>query len=272
VGPLPPGFAIDGTSFAYEISTTATVTPPINVCFNVPSINDQPTFDSLVVLHREDGQLAPKPTTHDFPNRMLCTTVNSFSPFIVVRDVAAPTLSPTVSPNPVFLNGSATATPNASDAGSGIASQSCDPVDTSSVGVKSVQCTATDNAGFTTVKSASYTVIYNLGLLYDPTKASKLGSTIPIKLQLVDALGANVSSSAVAVKAAGISIAAADAPGDTAEDAGNANPDFNFRYDPSLVGYSYNLSTKGLQANTTYKLYFTVGSETYLYSVQFQVK
>ena len=35
-------------------------------------------------------------------------------------DLTAPTLSPTVSPNPVLLNGSATASPNASDTLSGI--------------------------------------------------------------------------------------------------------------------------------------------------------
>ena len=46
----------------------------------------------------------------------------------IKRDATAPALAPSVSPNPVLLHGTATATPNASDALSGIASQSCGAV------------------------------------------------------------------------------------------------------------------------------------------------
>ena len=52
---------------------------------------------------------------------------------------------------------------------------------------------------------------------------------------------------------------------------GNANPDNNFRYDASLNGYSFNLSTAGL-ATGTYKFNFTINGGTQLYSVPFQVK
>ncbi|MGH2375123.1 MAG: hypothetical protein ACRDIC_16850, partial [bacterium] len=64
----------------------------------------------------------------------------------IKRDATAPTLAPTVSPDPVELNGSATASPNATDATSGVAVSACDPVDTASVGVHSVDCTATDRS------------------------------------------------------------------------------------------------------------------------------
>ncbi len=40
-------------------------------------------------------------------------------------------------------------------------------------------------------------------------------------------------------------------------DAGNANADFNFRYDASLAGYIFNLKTTGLTTGT-YHLKFTV--------------
>jgi hypothetical protein len=39
------------------------------------------------------------------------------------------------------------------------------------------------------------------------------------------------------------------------EDSGNANPDDNFRYDRTLPGYIFNLSTKPL-VNGTWKLSF----------------
>ena len=73
-------------------------------------------------------------------------------------DKTTPELSPAVNPNPVPLNGAATATAGASDTISGIATQGCDPLDTSSVGTKSVRCTAIDNAGNSNSANASYTV------------------------------------------------------------------------------------------------------------------
>ncbi|MDX2007411.1 MAG: hypothetical protein SFU83_19410, partial [Meiothermus sp.] len=74
-------------------------------------------------------------------------------------DKTPPTLSPSVSPNPVLRNLSATATPNAADALSGLASSSCPAVPTSSAGAQSITCTATDRAGNTTTAPASYTVL-----------------------------------------------------------------------------------------------------------------
>jgi dipeptidyl aminopeptidase/acylaminoacyl peptidase len=76
----------------------------------------------------------------------------------IKRDATLPTLAPIVSPNPVAQNAAATATPNASDALSGIASQSCPSVITSTLGSHSVQCTATDNAGNAANADANYQV------------------------------------------------------------------------------------------------------------------
>ncbi len=114
---------------------------------------------------------------------------------------------------------------------------------------------------------------YHLCLLYDPDRAAKAGSTIPIKLQLCDAAGANLSSPAVTLHAEGVKLVSTSAPGSLA-DSGNANPDGNFRYDATLGGtggYIYNFSTKGL-ATGTYALEFRVGSDTHLYAAQFQVR
>ena len=51
VGTLPGGFALFGGSLAFEISTTALFSPPITVCFQVPSITDATEFSNLRVLH-----------------------------------------------------------------------------------------------------------------------------------------------------------------------------------------------------------------------------
>jgi probable HAF family extracellular repeat protein len=114
---------------------------------------------------------------------------------------------------------------------------------------------------------------YHVCLLYDPDKAVKAGSTIPIKLRLCDADGANLSSPAIVLHAQGVKLVSTDAPGPLA-DSGNANPDSNFRYDAALGGtggYIYNLSTKGL-ATGTYALEFTAGGDSHVYQAEFQVR
>ncbi len=108
----------------------------------------------------------------------------------IKRDVTAPALAPSVSPNPVLLHGTATATPNASDALSGIASQSCGAVSTSNVGIQSVLCTATDNAGNSANASANYQVIYQFVGFFQPVdnlptlNVAPAGSAISVKFSL----------------------------------------------------------------------------------------
>ena len=75
----------------------------------------------------------------------------------IKRDATPPTLSPTV-PSPLLRGQSYSASPNASDATSGIASQSCGALDTSTTGSKSTTCSATDNAGNSRTATLNYTV------------------------------------------------------------------------------------------------------------------
>lgn len=116
----------------------------------------------------------------------------------VKRDATAPILNSSVAPNPVFLNGSATATPNASDALSGIASSSCGMPNTTTVGSKSVNCTATDNAGNTATASANYRVIYNFSGFLQPVNnapvvnSAAAGQSIPVKFSLSGNQGLNI--------------------------------------------------------------------------------
>ncbi len=116
------------------------------------------------------------------------------------RDATAPTLAPLVSPNPVLLNGVATASANASDATSGVATSSCGTVNTASVGIKTVSCTATDNAGNTRTTTAVYTVAFTFAGFFAPIdnppvlNVAKAGQSIPLKWRLIDSGGKPVTN------------------------------------------------------------------------------
>jgi len=112
-------------------------------------------------------------------------------------DSSPPTLAPTIAPTPVVLHGSATASPNATDTTSGVASQSCDPVDTGTAGTHTLTCTATDNAGNAASASVSYFVGYKILGFFSPVPNSKWkqGQTVPIKVAVGDANGTRISDS-----------------------------------------------------------------------------
>ena len=105
------------------------------------------------------------------------------------------------------------------------------------------------------------TVRYRVCTLYEPNMAKHLGATVPIKVQLCAASGANLSSSALVPHATGVT-KISNATSGLVDDSGNANPDQDFRYDPTLGGYVYNLSSKPLSTGS-WILTFTVGGESY---------
>src|SRR5262249_44766130 len=80
--------------------------------------------------------------------------------FYVSIDKTPPSLAPTISPNPVLLNGSATVSPNASDALSGLSSAGCRPAETSTVAPKTRLCFALDSAGNQTEQYVDYIVAW----------------------------------------------------------------------------------------------------------------
>ena len=115
--------------------------------------------------------------------------------------------------------------------------------------------------------------LYHVCLGYDPTKAVKSGGTIPVKLQLCDGSGNDLSSSSVAVTAISVTEVSTSISG-VVEDSGASNPDSNFRFDATLGstgGYIFNLKTTGLSTGT-YSINFTVTGDSFVYAVPFQVK
>lgn len=114
-------------------------------------------------------------------------------------DRTPPSLDPSVSLDPVLLGGSVTATANASDALSGIASQSCEPANTGNVGSQTLNCTATDNAGNTAEAAVTYQVSYTFigfdaPVRNDQVNVAKAGQAIPLKWRLLDSQGNPVTT------------------------------------------------------------------------------
>lgn len=89
-GNIPGGFAVSET-LAFEINTTASFSGPVTSCFNVPTVSNEPDFLNLRVLHREFNagtnqfELVDRTSSHDFPNRKICATTTSFSPFYLAK-------------------------------------------------------------------------------------------------------------------------------------------------------------------------------------------
>lgn len=125
-------------------------------------------------------------------------------------DKTPPSLSPSVAAARILLNStSVTSTSGATDFVSGIAAESCGIPTTTSVGAKSIICTATDRAGNAASAVASYRVVYRFdGFLQPindtahsltcgspcPVSVFQSGSTVPVRFQLKDANGVTVES------------------------------------------------------------------------------
>jgi hypothetical protein len=136
--------------------------------------------------------------------------------------------------------------------------------DTASTGAKVFTVSAVDGAGNVSSRSVSYAVSYGVCLLYDPSHAKKSGSTIPIKIQLCDANGHNVSAPAVVVAAQQV-VKLADGSAGGVVGPGEASPDRGFRYHADLGaggGYKFNLKTTGLSAGTYAIVWIATGDPT----------
>ena len=122
-----------------------------------------------------------------------------------------------------------------------------------------------------TYVNGTLSVTYGVCALYDQEKAAQSNSTIPVKLQLCDAGGTNVSAPTAVMQATGVLMVSTQTPAQLA-DAGDANPDFNFRYVAGTPGaYIFNLSTKGY-APGTYLLNIVVGGDPVPHAVKFSVR
>jgi hypothetical protein len=167
--------------------------------------------------------------------------------FTWLVDTTGPTLAPTISPTPTYLGAPATATPNATDAGTGVASQTCASVSTSTVGDHTIRCTATDNAGNTTTVLMHQTVQYRIVGLFPPAPNAqwKAGQTVPIKVALANAAGVRIPVTT-----------AADLVGDPCDvtfsaSGAQSQPPTCMKYDPTNNQFIYNWKLGTALGDTT---------------------
>lgn len=116
--------------------------------------------------------------------------------------------------------------------------------------------------------AGTLTITNNICVQFDQTKAARLGSTIPIKLDVCTASGIGSSSPLVVLKTTDLRKVSGTASADV-QDAGEANPDSDFRY--IGPGYIFNLLTTGLSTGT-WALVFTVSGDPLAHDVTFQVR
>ncbi|MEU8436898.1 hypothetical protein AB0F18_29135 [Streptomyces sp. NPDC029216] len=187
---------------------------------------------------------------------------------ITVRlDTAAPTINivrPTAAT--YLFHQSVTASYACADATSGVAScvgtvPNGSQIDTSTFGSHTFTVNATDVAANPATKSVTYTVAYRICLLYDPNRPIRGGnSTVPIRLQICDVNGANLSSPGITLTPSRI-VGPTTVPFTTP-----------FRYDAQLRGYIVNLPTQGL-ADGSYNLQFTIsGADTTTHVAPFTLR
>ena len=123
-------------------------------------------------------------------------------------DRTPPTLAPVVTPGTLLLNSTVQATAHGTDALSGIASENCVSLATSSVGNKSVNCAVADAAGNSASGSAAYRVVYGFNGFSAPVQnlptlnVFKAGRSVPFRWRVIDAQGAPVSNLTAAALAA----------------------------------------------------------------------
>jgi hypothetical protein len=207
------GFAA-ARSYTLEIlpgdHTAPTITPVVT-----GSIGDDDWYTSDIaigwtVLDAESGITSssgctPQSVTTDTAGTTFeCTATSAggtaTATVTVKRDATPPVLNPAVVPGTVVVNGTATASAQASDNLSGIAGQSCATPATTVPGTHEVACHAVDNAGNASSGVATYTVVYGFAGFFAPIEnpgvmnVATAGRTLPFKWRLVDAGGSPVTT------------------------------------------------------------------------------
>jgi hypothetical protein len=144
---LPGGFALSTSTAAWEISTTATVTAPIEVCLDASGLSDA-DFANATILHGVGGAWQVEASRRDAATRRICADVTSLSPFAIGTrvDTQAPQVSCAAAPGG-WSRGNVTISCTASDTGAGLATAADASFTlTTSVGANVETASATTNS------------------------------------------------------------------------------------------------------------------------------
>jgi len=209
----------------------------------------------------------------------LTQTVNKIATTTAVTSSANPSIigaqvTYTATVTPASGTGTPTGTVTFSDGSTQITG--CKAVTVSSSGTAT--CTVTYNAVGSHTITAAYSgdatyaastsaaltqqVAYKVQLLYDQAKAHSSGSTVLVKLQLLNAAGANVSAAGITVTVTGLSPSPAPGTAPTGT--------FTFLTLDQGPGYQLNVKTTGYPAGT-YTLSFTAGGDPTVHTAQFVI-
>jgi hypothetical protein len=80
--PVPAGFQVGDPPVFFEITSTATFTGPIEVCFSYDENQFNGAEADLRVLHEEGGSFVDRTSSLDTANNVICAVVDSFSAFV----------------------------------------------------------------------------------------------------------------------------------------------------------------------------------------------
>jgi Tol biopolymer transport system component len=179
--------------------------------------------------------------------------VSSATELAVQVDSHAPALQLECPPS-VLLHGTASVTVTAADGESGLASDPTGviPMDTSHVGTQVIERTATDHVGHARTERCEVPVRYGYSGLLQPVNPDgssvfKLGSTVPLKMDLADAGGTAVTAAVASVELAKVSTTV---EGTSVEEVVNATPTNGKAFIYNGGHYQYNLATKPLSVGT----------------------
>jgi alpha-tubulin suppressor-like RCC1 family protein len=287
-GPLPTGYRILSGStglYYWDIDTTASYTPPIEVCVrHDPGARSECVFR---LVHDDGGGFLNITTTScdrtgllcgsrqpcATPN-VICGTATSLSPFAIVEpiDTDAPVLTDV--PGTIVAYATSTAgalvryaPPTASDAVDGARPVACSPGSgsTFSPGKTSIACTASDVAGNAATATFTVWVQYqapaDAGFFLRPIRGDgssrfKIGRAVPVKFRLEGA-SAGITDLVARLTVARISEVVrgtTDCEGD--EDGEDDDGVFRYRKPKGLYGYRW--KTRG-EAPGTYRLSADLG-------------
>lgn len=155
-----------------------------------------------------------------------------------------------------YIRGSApVAGYTATDTLSGIESESAGLTggNANSVGTYTYTVNAADKAGNSKTIIANYTVVYTFSGFLEPVSLGmpfKLGSTIPVKFQLMNALGGYVSTANATIMLQMFSGSVPVGEPIDATPAGGSDSGITFRYDATANQYIFNLNTINLSQGT----------------------
>lgn len=127
------------------------------------------------------------------------------------------------------------------------------------------------NTNVGALASAELFFEYGVCALYDQTKSVHSGAVFPIKLELCDGSGDDLSSPNIVLHATAVTMLSTVVG--VPESPGNSNADSDFRFDSTMGttgGYIFNLKTTGL-ASGTYSLQFIATGDPVTHSVTFGV-